>query len=31
MAENKKEANEKQEVNKPQSKCGCGCTSSVKK
>ena len=31
MAENKKETNEKPEANKPQGKCGCGCTSSVKK
>jgi len=27
MAENKKDTDEKQEVsNKPQGKCGCGCT-----
>jgi len=31
MAEIKKETNEKQEVCKPQSKCGCGCTPPVKK
>ncbi|KAF0220099.1 MAG: hypothetical protein FD174_1544 [Geobacteraceae bacterium] len=31
MAENKKETTEKQEANKPQSKCGCGCTPPVKK
>lgn len=31
MAENKEETNEKQEVQKPQGKCGCGCTPPVKK
>lgn len=31
MSENKKETSEKQEVCKPQSKCGCGCEPPVKK
>jgi len=31
MSENKNETNEKQEVSKPQGKCGCGCTTSGKK
>jgi hypothetical protein len=31
MAENKKDTIEKQEVSKPQAKCGCGCTLTVKK